>query len=141
MHYHCSKQHKNIDKLQCVEQNIVIFFCRCLCLLQLVFPSPFSTADVFQFLDAVLCKFWDVTSDHSCRCMKNFVHNNFNLHLFLFSINRKSIQIYLKLKFKHKLSHKFFCVNSFKVKLEFLRNSSAIFRSRHRGYSIQKAVL
>ena len=47
-----------------------------LCLLPLVLPSPFSTADVFQFLDKVLCEILNVTSDHSCHCIKNRVYNN-----------------------------------------------------------------
>ena len=37
---------------------------------------PFSTTDVFQFLDTLLCKILNVTSDHSCCCIKNHVYNN-----------------------------------------------------------------
>ena len=40
-----------------------------------------------------------------------------------------------------RISYKSFCTNPSKVKLEFLRNSSTIFRSSHRRCSIQKAVL
>ena len=54
LHYHCSKQHKNMENLQFSEQNIIISFWHFLCLLGLLLPSPFSTADVFQFLDRVL---------------------------------------------------------------------------------------
>ena len=77
--YQCSKQHKNIENLLFIEQNIVISFCLSLCLLRLVLPLPFSTADVFQFLDTVLCKILNITSDHLCCCIKNWAYNNFNL--------------------------------------------------------------
>ena len=80
--YHCNKQHKNIKNLQFIEQNIVIFFC----LLQLLLPSPFSTADVFQFLDTVLSEILNVTIDHLCRFMKNRVCSTFNLRYFVFWI-------------------------------------------------------
>ena len=53
-----------------------------LCLLQLVLHSSFSAEDVFQFLYTVLCEILNVTSDHSCRCMKNCVYNTFNLRFF-----------------------------------------------------------
>ena len=68
--YHCSKQHKNIENLLFIEQNIVISFCPSLCLLRLVLSPPFSTANIFQFLDTVLCEILKVTSEHSCRCIK-----------------------------------------------------------------------
>ena len=71
--YHCSKQHKTIENSQFIEQNIVISFCPSLCLLRLVLPLPFSTADVLQFLDTVLCEILNVTSDHSCHCKKKTV--------------------------------------------------------------------
>ena len=67
----CSKQHKNIENLLFIEQNIVISFCLSLCLLRLVLPLPFSTADVFQFLDTVLCKILNITSEHFCHYTKN----------------------------------------------------------------------
>ena len=87
LHYHCSKQHKN---LQFIEQNIFISFCPSLCLLRHVLPSPFSTADIFQFLDTVLCKILNITSDHFCYCIKSHVYNNFNLRHFAFSIIEKA---------------------------------------------------
>ena len=41
LHYYYSKQHKNIENSQIIEQNLVIFsFCPSLCLLRLVLPSP-----------------------------------------------------------------------------------------------------
>ena len=83
--YHGSKQHKNIENLQFSEQNIVIFFCPSLCLLRLVLLSTFSTADVFQFLGTVLCEILNVTSNHSCRCIKSCIYNNFNLCYFVSS--------------------------------------------------------
>ena len=86
LHYHCSNQHKNIENLQFIEQNIVISFCFSLCLLWLVLPSPFSTADISQFLNTILCEVLNVSSDLSCRCIKNHVYNNFNLHYFVSSI-------------------------------------------------------
>ena len=46
-------------------------------------PSPFSTADAFQFLDTVPFEILNVTSDNSCRCIKNPVYNNFNLRYFV----------------------------------------------------------
>ena len=84
--YQCSKQHKNIKNLLFIEQNIVISFCPSLCLLRLVLPLPFSTADVFQFLDTVLCKILNITSDHLCCCIKNQAYNNFNFCYFVSSI-------------------------------------------------------
>ena len=84
--YHCNKQHKNIKNLQFIEQNIVIFFC----LLQLLLPSPFSTADVFQFLDTVLSKILNVTSHHLCHCIKSHAYNTFNLRYFV-SLIRESL--------------------------------------------------
>ena len=84
--YQCSKQHKNIENLLFIEQNIVISFCPSLCLLRLVLPLPFSTADVFQFLDTVLCKILNITSDHLCCCIKNQAYNNFNFCYFVSSI-------------------------------------------------------
>ena len=84
--YHCNKQYKNIENLQFIEQNIVIFFC----LLRLLLPSPFSIADVFQFLDTVLSEILNVTSDHSCRCMKSHAYNTFNLRYFVSSIRESS---------------------------------------------------
>ena len=54
--YHCSRQHKSIENLQFNEKNIVIFFWPSLCLLRLVLSSRFSMADVFKFLDRVLCE-------------------------------------------------------------------------------------
>ena len=84
--YQCSKQHKNIKNLLFIEQNIVISFSPSLCLLRLVLPLPFSTADVFQFLDTVLCKILNITSDHLCCCIKNQAYNNFNFCYFVSSI-------------------------------------------------------
>ena len=55
----------------------------CLCLLRFVLPSAFSTADFFQFLDTVLRKTLNVTSDHPYRCIKTRVYNNFNLRYFV----------------------------------------------------------
>ena len=57
-----------------------------LCLLRLVLPPPFSTADVFQFLDTVLCETLNVTSYQSWRCIKNRVYKNYNLRYFVYSI-------------------------------------------------------
>ena len=84
--YHCDKQHKNINNLLFTEQNVVMSFCPSLCLLWLVLTSPFSTADVFQFLDLVLCEILNITNDHSCHCTKNRVCNNFTLRYFVSSI-------------------------------------------------------
>ena len=96
--YHCSKQHKNIENLLSIEQSIAVSFCPFLCLLRLVLPSPFSTTDDFQFLDSTLQNL-SVTNDHSCRCIKNPVYNNFNSRLFrVFNYYGKSIHIFLKLK-------------------------------------------
>ena len=53
LHYHCGKQHKHIENLHFIEQNIIISFCPSLCLLWLVVPSPFSVVTIFQFLDTV----------------------------------------------------------------------------------------
>ena len=60
---------KIIENLQFIEQNI-IYFCPSLCLLQLVLPSSFSTADVFQFLNTILCKILNISSNHLCNCIK-----------------------------------------------------------------------
>ena len=87
--YHCNKQHKNIKNLQFIEQNIVIFFC----LLRLWLPSPFSTADVFQFLDTVLSEIFNVKSDHSCRCIKRRAYNTFNLRYFVEKVYTKITQV------------------------------------------------
>ena len=103
-----------------------MLFCSFLCLLRLVLPSPFSTADVFQFLDTVLYEILNVTSDHSCRCIKNRVYNTFSLRYFVSSIRaglyKSHVQTYTR------ISYKFFCTNRFlkllKHKLEFLINSS-----------------
>ena len=80
LHYHCSKQHKNIENLLFIKQNIVISCCRSLCLLRLVLPSSFWTADIFQFLDTVLCDILNVTSYHLWRSMKSCVYNNFKVY-------------------------------------------------------------
>ena len=48
------------------EQNIVISFCPPLCLLQLVLPSPFSMADIFQLLETVLCKIETLKTLEQC---------------------------------------------------------------------------
>ena len=65
-----------MENLQFIEQYfIVVSFCSSLSLLGLVLPLPFSTADVSQFLDTVLCKILDITSDHSCRCKKKSIFN------------------------------------------------------------------
>ena len=46
-HYYYSKQHKNIENSQVIEQNLVIFYlCSSLCLLQPTLPSP---SWAFQF--------------------------------------------------------------------------------------------
>ena len=50
---------------------------------------------------STLQNFTSVTGDHSCRCLKNYVHYSVS------SINRKSVQIFLKLKFKQE-----FLINS-----------------------------
>ena len=54
-HYYYSKQHKNIENSQIIEQN-VISPCPFLCLLLLVLPSPSSAIEFVQFLDTVLCE-------------------------------------------------------------------------------------
>ena len=46
----------------------------------------FLNADVFQFLDTVLWEILNVVTDHSSRCIKNRVYNNFNLRYFVSSI-------------------------------------------------------
>ena len=82
-------QQKNIENLLMIEQNIVIPYCPALippCLLQHLLSLPFSMADVFQFLDTVLCEILIVTSDHSCHCIKNHFYNNFNLQYFASAI-------------------------------------------------------
>ena len=57
LHYYYSKQHKNIENSQIIEQNLVIFsLCPSLCLLRLALPSP-SWQQFFSSLN--------VTSDHS----------------------------------------------------------------------------
>ena len=83
---------------------------------------------MFFSLDTVLCEMLNVTSDHSCCCIKNHVYNNFNLCCFVSSI----IEL--------KKSYKFFCTNPSKVKFEFLRNSSTIFRSSYPRCFIQEAI-
>ena len=80
---HCSKQHRNIEKLLFIEQNVVITFCPSLCLLRLVLLSLFSRADVFQFLDTVLCEMLNVTSDHMCGCKKT-VFTIISIYLILY---------------------------------------------------------
>ena len=75
-----------------------------LCLLLLVLPAPFSTAEFFsswRHSSAESLKILNVTSDHSCHkyflflvwkwleittCIKNRVYNNFNLCYFMSSI-------------------------------------------------------
>ena len=89
--YHRSKQHKNIEILLFIEQNIIISFCPSLCLLYRVPALPFSVADVFQVLDTVLSKILNVTSDNLCCCIKNRVFNNFNLRYFVSSIIIESL--------------------------------------------------
>ena len=84
--YHCSKEHKNIENLQFIEENTAISFCPSLCFLQFVLPWPFSKAYFFQFLYTVLWEISNVTSDHLCCCIKNCVYNNFSLHYFVSSI-------------------------------------------------------
>ena len=80
---HCSKQHRNIEKLLFIEQNVVITFCPSLCLLRLVLLSLFSRVDVFQFLDTVLCEILNVTSDHMCGCKKT-VFTIISIYLILY---------------------------------------------------------
>ena len=70
-----------------------------LCLLWFVLPSPFSTADVFQSLDTALCEISNVSSDHSCRCIKTRVYNKSNLRYFVSSITENSNFLELKLGF------------------------------------------
>ena len=92
--YHCSKQHKNIQILLFIEQNLIISFCPALCLLHRVPALPFSMADVFQVLYTVLSKILNVTSDHLCCCIKNCVFDNFNLHYFVSSVIIESLHKY-----------------------------------------------
>ena len=80
---HCSKQHRNIEKLLFIEQNVVITFCPSLCLLRLVLLSLFSRVDVFQFLDTVLCEILNVASDHMCGCKKT-VFTIISIYLILY---------------------------------------------------------
>ena len=74
-------------------------FCPSLCLLWFVLPSPFSTADVFQSLDTALCEISNVSSDHSCRCIKTRVYNKNNLRYFVSSITENANFLELKLGF------------------------------------------
>ena len=120
LHYNCIKQHKNIEKLLFVEQNIVISFCPSLCLLWLVVSLPFSTAHVFQFFDTVPCKILNVTSDqcsipssfikkrlqHRCFCeiCKIFKNTVFTEHLWWLLLWPKQIK-----RNKNMILYKYFC--------------------------------
>ena len=53
LHYYCRKQHKNIENSRIIKKNVIF-----LCLLRLALPLPSSTAEFYQFLDTVLCKFF-----------------------------------------------------------------------------------
>ena len=120
MLYHCSKQLKNIENLLIIEQDILISFCSSLCLLRHVLSLPFSTADIFHFLDTVLCEILNVTSDHSFRCIKKHVCNNYNLRYFVSLIIDSLYKSFsIKIEFLINL-----LINPSKVKLEFLRDSS-----------------
>ena len=88
---------KIIENLQFIEQNI-IYFCPSLCLLQLVLLSPFSTADVFQFLNTILCKILNITSDHLCNCIKN--HAAFLIHVDMWQL-LKSMLVHNEKKHYH----------------------------------------
>ena len=64
LHYYYSKQHKNIENSQIIEQNLVISLSLSLSLSQPL--SLFTTACAsFAFLAAEFFQFLNVTSDHS----------------------------------------------------------------------------
>ena len=92
--YHCDKQHKNIKNLLFTEQNKH-------CYLFL----PFSLLTSQMIVRAVAQK------------------TVFAITLFLIFNKRKSIQIFLNLKLKTRISYTFFCTNRSKVTSEHPRNS------------------
>ena len=102
---HCISNTKIYSLLRKILLSISILF-SVYC--DLCFLCLFSSADVLQFLDTVLCKILNVTNDHLYHCIKNRVYDNFNLHYFVFSII-ESMQIFLKLKLNNSvevLQHK-----------------------------------
>ena len=76
--------YKYIENLRFIEQNIVISFCPSLCLMRLVLPSTFATADGFQLLETVLStQYLNITSNQSCPYIKTCLYNDFNLCYFV----------------------------------------------------------
>ena len=130
---------------------ILFSLCHSLCLLKLMLHVAFLR--VFPFLGHSTLRILNVASDHSCRvqfsfsglimvfskfsqlditaCIKSCVYNNFNLRYFMSSIIER-------------LQKSFSFINSsvqIQLELEILGNSSTIFRSSLRRYSIKKLFL
>ena len=142
-----------ISRIHRLLNKILFSLCPSLCFLRLILPASFLNGRVFSFLGHSTPRILNVTSDHSCRiwflffrlkmifskssqlditaCIKNCVYNNFNLCYFMSSIIKR-------------LYKSFSFINSsvqIQLELEFLRNSSTIFRSNHRRCSIKKLFL